>query len=123
LEEGILGVILVNAQIQVAPSKYMLESKFFRLKQGNGGAITNGTKRGRLEIISEILLFCDQYKAKTNIMYRTNLNYAQLQNHLKLLTSQGLLALDEGKYTTTEKGYYFLELFVELHDMLRDENI
>jgi predicted transcriptional regulator len=34
-----------------------------------------------------------------------------------------LLALDEGKYTTTEKGYYFLELFVELHDMLRDENI
>lgn len=113
----------MNAQIQVAPSKYMLESKFFRLKQGNGGAITNGTKRGRLEIISEILLFCDQYKAKTNIMYRTNLNYAQLQNHLKLLTSQGLLALDEGKYTTTEKGYYFLELFVELHDMLRDENI
>ena len=54
-------------------------------------------------------------------MYRTNLNYAQLQSHLKLLTSQGLLSMEMEKYVTTEKGFRYIELFLELHDILRDE--
>ena len=54
-------------------------------------------------------------------MYRTNLNYAQLQNHLKLLTAQGLLSMEMEKYVTTEKGFRYIELFLELHDILRDE--
>jgi predicted transcriptional regulator len=93
-----------------------------RLKQANARRLTNGAKRGRLEIIAEILLYCDQRKAKTNIMYKTNLNYAQLQTHLKLLTSQSLLFLDNNKYGTTGKGYRFLELFAELNDILSDED-
>ena len=92
-----------------------------RMKHDTGLGVTNGTKRGRLEIFAEILLFCDQRKAKTNIMYGTNLNYAQLQNHLKLLTSQGLLSMEMEKYVTTEKGFRFIELFLELHGILRDE--
>jgi len=71
-----------------------------------------------MEIIAEILLFCDQQKAKTSIMYKTNLNYVQLQNQLKFLTAQGMLSYDMGKYATTEKGYRFLELFVGLYDIL-----
>ena len=111
----------MTTQIQFAEPKYVTASKVWRVKHDNGLGITNGTKRGRLEIFAEILLFCDQRKAKTNIMYRTNLNYAQLQSHLKLLTSQGLLSMETEKYVTTEKGFRYIELFLELHDILRDE--
>jgi predicted transcriptional regulator len=51
-------------------------------------------------------------------MYNTNLNYAQLKNHMNILTIQGLLAKKQSKYTTTEKGYRFLELFAQLNDLL-----
>jgi predicted transcriptional regulator len=113
----------LTAQIQFALPRYVTASRFLRLKHGDGLGVTNGTKRGRLEIFAEILFFCDQRKAKTNIMYGPNLNYAQLQSHLKFLTSQGLLSMEMEKYVTTEKGFRFIELFLELHDILRDETL
>jgi predicted transcriptional regulator len=103
-------------------SKFTIESKLWRLRTDTGWKVNSRAKRGRMEIIAEILLFCDRKKAKTNIMYNTNLNYAQLQNHLSCLTSLELLRRDGGRYVTTEKGFRFLELFAELQDILRDEN-
>jgi predicted transcriptional regulator len=111
----------LTTQLQLAEPRCVIASKMSKLKHDNSLSVTNRTKRGRLEIFAEILLFCDQRKAKTNIMYRTNLNYAQLQSHLKLLTSQGLLSMETEKYVTTEKGFHYIELFLELHDILRDE--
>ena len=111
-------VLTVQTQFQV---KYAIESKLWRLKQVNGWNVNNAVKRGRLEIIAEILLFCDRRKAKTNIMYKVNLNYAQLKMHLSCLTSIGLLMREEDRYVTTAKGYHFLELFAELQDILRDD--
>jgi len=107
----------LTTQIQLPP-KFVMESKFLKLKQGNVWTSNNSVKRGRMEIIAEILLFCDQQKAKTSIMYRTNLNYVQLQSQLKFLTAQGMLSYNMGKYATTEKGYRFLELFLGLYDIL-----
>jgi predicted transcriptional regulator len=77
-----------------------------------------GQRRGKLDIIAEILLFCEQQKTKTSIMYNTNLNYGQLKAHMNSLTSQGLLAKKQNKYSTTDKGYRFLELFAQLNDLL-----
>ena len=111
-------VLTVQTQVQL---KYAIESKLWRLKRGNGWNVNNSVKRGRLEIIAEILLFCDRHKAKTKIMYNTNLNYAQLQSHLSYLTSIGVLMRENGRYLTTEKGYRFLELFAELQDILKDD--
>jgi predicted transcriptional regulator len=111
----------LTTQSQFAEPRHVTALKFLRLKHDNGLGVTNGTKRGRLEIFAEILLVCDQRKAKTNIMYKTNLNYAQLQNHLKFLTSQGLLSMERKKYVTTEKGFRYVELFLELRDILKDE--
>jgi predicted transcriptional regulator len=102
--------------------KFSIESKLWRLKQSNGWNVNKAVKRGRLEIIADILLFCEQHKAKTSIMYNTNLNYAQLQIHLSYLTSLGMLIREKGRYFTTDKGYRFLELFAELQDILRDLN-
>lgn len=112
----------MTTQIQL-PLKFEIESKFPKTKQGNVWTPNNSVKRGRMEIIAEILLLCDREKAKTNIMYKTNLNYLQLQNHLKFLTTQGMLSSNMGKYSTTEKGYRFLELFMGLYDILNNEKV
>ncbi len=79
-----------------------------------------GTRRGRLDITAEILLFCEQPKTKTSIMYNTNLNYAQLKRHMETLTSQRLLAKKTNKYIITEKGREFLDLFVRLNCLVEN---
>ncbi len=97
--------------------KYDGENRIVKKQNYNWG-IAKRSRRGRLEIIAEILVFCDQRKVATSIMYKTNLNYGQLKSNLKLLTSQGFLMHDENKYVTTEKGYHFLKLFAQLSDIL-----
>jgi predicted transcriptional regulator len=47
-----------------------------------------GSRRGKLDIIAEILLLCEHQKTKTSIMYNTNLTYSQLKSHMDTLTSQ-----------------------------------
>ena len=92
--------------------------QFALLKHDGEWNTIKGQRRGKLDIIAEILLFCERQKTKTSIMYNANLNYSQLKNHMDTLTSQGLLAKNINKYLTTEKGYRFLELFAQLNDLL-----
>ncbi len=94
------------------------ELQFALLKHDRERNNLKGSRRGKLDIIAEILLFCEQQKTKTSIMYNTNLNYSQLKTHMDSLTSQGLLAKRVNKYSTTEKGHLFLELFAQLNDLL-----
>lgn len=68
------------------------ELQFALLKHQHERNSIKGARRGKLDIIAEILLFCEQQKTKTSIMYNTNLNYAQLKSHMDSLTAQGLLA-------------------------------
>jgi predicted transcriptional regulator len=77
-----------------------------------------GTRRGRLDITAEILMFCEQPKTKTSIMYNTNLNYAQLKRHMNVLTTQKLLDKKTNLYLTTEKGQEFLDLFFRLNSLV-----
>ena len=94
------------------------ELQFALLKHVKELSITNGSRRGKMDIIAEILLFCEQQKTKTSIMYNANLNYSQLKNQIDALISQGLLEKKLNKYVTTESGYHFLELFAQLNDLL-----
>jgi predicted transcriptional regulator len=118
LAGNILETTKLSSPLQTVLLRYDGETKLVKLKPSNDWTISRGSRRDRLEIIAEILLFCDQQKTKTNIMYKINLNYTQLKSNLKFLTSQGLLNHSMGKYATTEKGYRFLELFAELSDIL-----
>jgi predicted transcriptional regulator len=120
MANGIAGSTKLNAQLQMAPIEFPYETKLAKLKQSNSWSFAEGSKRGRLEIMAEILLYCDQQKVKTKIMYKTNLNYAQLKKHLRSLTSKGLLAIHTDKYFTTQKGHRFLEIFAQLNDMLKN---
>jgi predicted transcriptional regulator len=108
----------LNAQLQMVPPAYVDGTKLIRLRQNSAWDFNRGLKRGQLEIKAEILCYCNQQKTKTNIMYNVNLNHAQLQKHLKSLTSNGLLTTSKNMYATTQKGHHFLELFVQLNDIL-----
>jgi predicted transcriptional regulator len=101
------GTKLTSQHLQFALLKHEKELNYIK-----------GSRRGKLDIIAEILLYCEQQKTKTSIMYNTNLNYSQLKIHMNHLTTQGLLAKKANKFITTEKGYRFLELFAQLNDLL-----
>ncbi|MCW4046738.1 MAG: winged helix-turn-helix domain-containing protein [Candidatus Bathyarchaeota archaeon] len=113
-----MEITKLTTPLQTALINYGGETKLVKLKNRNGWSIAKGFRRGKFEIMAEILLFCDQQRAKTCIMYKVNLNYAQLKQNLAFLTLQGLLLRKKDKYVTTEKGYRFLSLFVQLTDML-----
>ena len=111
------GVNKRSVQRQVVLAEYGDENRF-KVRMNNCWDFSRGLKRERTEIIAEILCCCSEQKNKTDIMYKVNLNHAQLQRHLKSLTLQGLLVSDSNKYVTTKKGRRFLKLFVQLNNML-----
>ena len=79
-------------------------------------------KRGRLEIIQEILKISHKPAKKTSILYRCNLSFSQLQKYLEYLISHNLLtnSKNDGKtfYLITEKGMKFLEEYERLNNLL-----
>lgn len=108
LTSSLLGTAKLNSQ----------ELQFALLKHEKEWSIAKGSRRGKMDIIAEILLFCEEQKTKTSIMYNANLNYSQLKSQMNALISQGLLEKKLNKYVTTERGYRFLELFAQLNDLL-----
>jgi predicted transcriptional regulator len=110
LTSSLLGAAKLNSQ----------KLQFALLKHEKEWSKAKGARRGRLDIIAEILLFCEQQKSKTSIMYNANLNHAQLKSQISALTSQGLLQKELKKYVTTKKGYRFLELFAQLNDLMEE---
>ena len=96
------------------------ELQFALLKHQRDWSSVKGARRGKMDIMAEILLYCDQQKTKTSIMYNANLNYSQLKSQIHALTTQGLLQKKLNKYIITEKGTRFLELFAQLNDLLEE---
>jgi predicted transcriptional regulator len=113
MNRGFSGSAKLNSQ----------QLQFALLKHEREDSDSRGPRRGKLDIIAEILLFCQQQRSKTSIMYHANLNYAQMKGQLGSLTIQGLLEKNLNKYATTEKGHRFLEVFAKLNDLLEESDI
>jgi predicted transcriptional regulator len=82
-------------------------------------------RRDKLSIISEILEIAKEGTLKTQIMYKANLSFAQLNDYLKFMVKTSLLSKFRvnGKdiYSTTEKGTDFLKRHFELTQLLQEE--
>lgn len=80
-------------------------------------------RRGRLEIINEILSLCRRPTYKTHILYKCNLSFEQLNKYLDFLVSNDLLtsSLHNGKelYKITEKGEIFIKDYQRLGSFLK----
>ena len=79
-------------------------------------------RRDRLYIIAEILKIAKGGSLKTQITYRANLSFAQLNEYLSFLAKMNFLKLQkENKtsiYMTTQKGEKFLDKYREISDLL-----
>ena len=88
---------------------------------------TDTTKRrDKLYIIAEILEIAGNGTLKTQIMYRANLSFAQLNEYLKLMQKIRLLEkfARNGKdlYRATGKGADFLQRHREITELLKTED-
>jgi predicted transcriptional regulator len=75
--------------------------------------------------MAEILTLAKDGALKTQIMYRANLSFAQLNEYLKLLTELKLLEIinanEKTIYKTTEKGIQYLQNYKEMVELLQSE--
>jgi predicted transcriptional regulator len=83
-------------------------------------------RRDRLYIISEILTIAKDGSLKTQIMYRANLSFAQLNEYLSFLLKIKLLkVVTENEriiYKTTTKGIKYLENYDKITGLLSEED-
>ena len=83
-------------------------------------------RRDRLYIMADILEVAIDGALKTQMMYRANLSFAQLNEYLKLLLEIKLLEIpassDRKIYKTTNKGMRYLQSYREINDLLKKEH-
>jgi predicted transcriptional regulator len=82
-------------------------------------------RRDKLSIIAEILEIAKDGTLKTQIMYKANLSFAQLNDYLKFMLKVSLLkkfrANGKDVYAATEKGVDFVERHSELTELLKEK--
>ncbi len=66
-------------------------------------------KRGRSDIVIEILKNAKAGAKKTNIMYKANLSFTQVERYLEALKKGEFIAEKSGIWKTTEKGFHVIE--------------
>lgn|SRR5487761_497792 len=84
--------------------------------------------RSRLEIIYDVISSAKSPVKKTNLMYKSNLSFKQLELYLGFLMEQGLIEarpeeMGPGRiYGTTSKGFQFAQVFEDLQGYLTVRN-
>lgn len=61
-------------------------------------------RRGRHDIVVEILKVARNGTKKTNIMYKARLSHSQLEKYLNALRQEGFITEESGIWKTTESG-------------------
>jgi predicted transcriptional regulator len=79
-------------------------------------------RRDKLYVIAEVLEIARDGILKTQIMYRANLSYTQLNDYVNFMVKTDLLnkIVQDGKelYKMTEKGLDFLQRYREITELL-----
>jgi predicted transcriptional regulator len=83
-------------------------------------------RRDKLQIMAEILEIAADGALKTQIMYKGNLSFTQLNNYLEFMQEIDVLEkVEQNKrdiYRSTEKGLDFLERYREIAKLLKNED-
>ncbi|NWG10733.1 hypothetical protein HXY33_03140 [Candidatus Bathyarchaeota archaeon] len=93
---------------------------------GANGVSASSKRRDKLYIVAEILEIVKEGVLKTQIMYRANLSFTQLNEYLGFMIKNELieknLLNDKDIYKATEKGLSFLQRYREITELLKEEN-
>jgi predicted transcriptional regulator len=97
-----------------------------RTKIKSGENVEN-KRRDRLHIIAEILNITKDGSLKTQIMYKANLSFAQLNEYLNFLTKIELIKINKEKnktiYRITDKGQNYLEKYKDISEILGNNDL
>jgi predicted transcriptional regulator len=89
------------------------------------GSNPSQKRRDKLYIIAEILEIAKDGTLKTQIMYRANLSFTQLNDYLKFMLKINLLDKvvenDKEIYRATDKGLDFLQRYREITELIKSE--
>jgi predicted transcriptional regulator len=89
------------------------------------GSNPSAKRRDKLLIIAEILEIAMDGSLKTQIMYRANLSFTQLNDYLNFMLRISLLEItlenDKDTYRATDKGVDFLQRYREITELLKTE--
>ncbi len=89
------------------------------------GVNSTARRRDKLFIIAEILEIAKDGTLKTQIMYRANLSFTQLNDYLSLMLKINLLEKNDENdreiYRATSKGMDFLGRYREITELLKTE--
>jgi len=89
------------------------------------GSNPSAKRRDKLYIIAEILDISKDGSLKTQIMYRANLSFTQLNDYLNFMLRISLLEKvlenDKDTYRATEKGVDFMQRYREITELLKTE--
>jgi len=76
--------------------------------------------------MAEILEVALDGALKTQVMYRANLSFAQLNQYLKIMIDLKLMEVVKNSertvYKTTQKGMRYLQSYREIRDLLKKES-
>jgi predicted transcriptional regulator len=90
--------------------------------EGSSG-FPSGKRRNKLYIIAEILEIAKDGTLKTQVMYRANLSFTQLNDYLDFMLRIELLEKieinDKDVYRATDKGLYYQQRYREITELLR----
>jgi predicted transcriptional regulator len=90
------------------------------------GSNPTSKRRDKLYIIAEILEIAREGVLKTQIMYRANLSFTQLNEYIRFMLKNELLnkvvSNDKEVYKASTKGLNFLQRYHEITDLLKTEN-
>jgi predicted transcriptional regulator len=89
------------------------------------GSDPHSKRRDKLYIIAEILDIAKEGTLKTQIMYRANLSFTQLNDYLSFMLKISLLDKisrnNKEVYKATDKGIDFLQRYHEITELLKNE--
>ena len=77
--------------------------------------------RSRTDITAQILEAANGGAAKTKIMYKAYLSFAQLKQYMSMLLVDGMLEHDQrtNEYKTTAKGLKLLKTYYQMGEMMK----
>lgn len=78
-------------------------------------------KRDTIKLIVDILEITLNEATKTDIVYKANLNFKQVQKFLDFLIKKGLIYVSSNKrkrYRTTEKGKEFIRRYRKIVELI-----
>ncbi len=78
------------------------------------------SRRGKLDIIADILTAANRGSKKTKLVYATNTNFVLMKEYLQMLEKRGLVLEYDAKIYTTDAGREYLLYYSGLTHLLKN---